>query len=331
MSKNKHLTNEDRSQVEHWLRARESIKSIALRLGKSTSTISREIKKNSVPSDKSAPGRIPNRCIMRRDCHRIHLCEDKPDCNKSRCSACKLCNTVCPDFKEEFCARLVKPPYVCNGCEIEHMCTLRKRYYLHRPAQKAYEDKLIDCRSGFNIEENELIRLDKFMSPLILNGHSPHHIFANNPDQFNCCEKTLYRYIDAGLLLARNIDLPRVVRLKPRKTKSQEYKIDKKCRIGRTYNDFLEYMEANPDTATVEMDTVEGQKGGSVLLTMQFNNCGFMLAFLREHNTSQSVIDIFNDLYSTLGKDVFRRLFPIILTDYAEKNTMPKKRMKALF
>ena len=61
MSKNKHLTNEDRSQVEHWLRARESIKSIALRLGKSTSTISREIKKNSVPSDKSAPGRIPVR------------------------------------------------------------------------------------------------------------------------------------------------------------------------------------------------------------------------------------------------------------------------------
>ncbi len=68
-----------------------------------------------------------------------------------------------------------------------------------------------------------------------------------------------------------------------------------------------------------------------MLLTIHFNNCGFMLAFLREHNTSQSVIDIFNDLYSILGKDVFRRLFPVILTDYTEKNTMPKKRTKALF
>ena len=215
MSKNKHLTNEERSQVEHWLRA--------LRLGKSTSTISREIKKNSVPSNKSAPGRIPNRCIMRRDCHRIHLCEDKPDCNRSRCSACKLCKTVCPDFKEEFCARLVKPPYVCNGCEIEHMCTLRKRYYLHRPAQKAYEDKLIDCRSGFNIEEDELIRMDE------------------------------------------------------RRQRASYY-----------------------------------------------TNCGFMLAFLREHNTSQSVIDIFNDLYSILGKDVFRRLFPVILTDNGSEFSNPK-------
>lgn len=41
------------------------------------------------------------------------------------------------------------------------------------------------------------------------------------------------------------------------------------------------------------MDTVEGIKGGKVLLTIYFTSCQFMLAFIRDANTSQSVIDIF--------------------------------------
>jgi len=55
-----------------------------------------------------------------------------------------------------------------------------------------------------------------------------------------------------------------------------------------------------------------------------FKNCDFMLAFLRERNTSQSVIDVFNDLYTSLGADCFKFLFPVLLGDYAEKITMPK-------
>jgi IS30 family transposase len=82
-------------------------------------------------------------------------------------------------------------------------------------------------------------------------------------------------------------------------------------------------MVANPDTAVVEMDTVEGKKGGSVLLTMHFKSCSFMLAFLRERNTSQSVINVFRHLYVILGKDIFRRLFPVILTDNGSEFSNP--------
>jgi len=90
--------------------------------------------------------------------------------------------------------------------------------------------------------------------------------------------KTIYRYVNDCLLSARNIEYARVCRLKPRKSKPKEYKVDKKCRTGRTYADYLEHMAANPDTAVVEMDTVEGNKGGSVLLTLHFRSCSFMLA-----------------------------------------------------
>ena len=118
--------------------------------------------------------------------------------------------------------------------------------------------------------------------------------------------------------------MPRSCRLRPRKRKSMERKIDPKCRVGRTYDDFQLFLKENPDIGVVEMDTVEGKKGGSVLLTLHFISSSFMLAFLRDRNTAQSVQDIFESLYSLLGKEQFQRLFPVLLGDYAEKNTMPK-------
>ena len=73
-------------------------------------------------------------------------------------------------------------------------------------------------------------------------------------------------------------------------------------------------MEQHPDTAVVQMDSVIGSKGGKVLLTIYFVNVSLMLGFLREANTSKSVIDIYDELY-TGWEAGFRKLFPVILTD----------------
>ncbi len=56
------------------------------------------------------------------------------------------------------------------------------------------------------------------------------------------------------------------------------------------------------DITAVEMDSVISRVGGHALLTFMFKSCDFMLAFIRERNTSQSVIDIFNHLYEKLGR-----------------------------
>ena len=84
-------------------------------------------------------------------------------------------------------------------------------------------------------------------------------------------------------------------------------------------------MKENPDTPVVEMDTVEGVKGGKVLLTLHFLEAQFMPAFLRGANTSQSVINVFNVLYEKLGTTTFQRLFPVILTDNGSEFTNPLK------
>ncbi len=62
MAKNKHLTDEERMLIQNWLKARVSLKEIARNLEKSTSTISREIRKHAKDMDKYAPYRPHNRC-----------------------------------------------------------------------------------------------------------------------------------------------------------------------------------------------------------------------------------------------------------------------------
>jgi len=100
--------------------------------------------------------------------------------------------------------------------------------------------------------------------------------------------------------------------------------VDKACRIGRTYEDFHCFLESAPDSPIVELDSVEGRKGGKVFLTIHFVNAEFMLAFQRDRNTAASVFDIFERLYWELCPDRFMQLFPLLLADYTEEKTMPK-------
>jgi IS30 family transposase len=117
--------------------------------------------------------------------------------------------------------------------------------------------------------------------------------------------------------------MPRVCSLKPRARKPVEHKIDTKCRLGRTYADFQAFLATAPDIRVVEMDSVIGRVGGKVLLTLMFRDCGLMLAFLRDRNDSQSVIDSFARLWTLAGADLFRRLFPVLLTDNGSEFSNP--------
>lgn len=322
MARNKHLTDSDRLEIEHGLRHGLSIKKIAAKIGKHHSTVAREIRARSLASNKGAFGRLSNRCLSRRSCEKSQLCMDHPDCVK-RCSFCRLCNTVCPAFKEDICAKLSAPPYVCNGCKEEPRCILRKRYYLHNPAHKNYRDLLVGARDGANITEDELLALDALVSPLVRQGQSVHHILSNHPDRFDLHEKTVYRYIAGGLLRAKNGDMPRVCMLKPRSRKPVEHKVDTKCRIGRTYADYQAFMNTAPDTRTVEMDSVIGRVGGKAILTLMFPWCGLMLAFLRDRNDALSVTERFGWLWKTLGAQRFKALFPLLLTDNGSEFSNP--------
>lgn len=234
-----------------------------------------------------------------------------------------MCNTFCKDFQKEVCTKLLKPPYVCNGCGNRNLCSLEKRFYYAADAQKEYQLVLSESRSGISLSEAEVAHLEAIVSPLIRKKQSPHHICVTNKDSIMVSERTIYRLIDSRILSAMNMDLPRKVRFSARKNKVH-FKVDKTCRIGRTFDCFNTYLSAHPDFPIVQLDSVEGKKGGKVLLTIHFVKAEFMLAFLREHNDSQSVIDIFERLYLELRPDRFMTLFKVCLADNGSEFSNPR-------
>jgi hypothetical protein len=66
-----------------------------------------------------------------------------------------------------------------------------------------------------------------------------HHIEISHLDEVMKSERTLYTYVNNGLITARNIDMPRTIRMRPRRSKPKALKVDKKCRIGRSYDDYI--------------------------------------------------------------------------------------------
>ena len=127
-------------------------------------------------------------------------------------------------------------------------------------------------------------------------------------------ERTIYHYIGKGYLSAKSLDMRRMVRYKKRK-KSQEAKVSPLKKINHHYKDYLEELEENPGIRIVEMDTVSGTVGGKVLQTIYWRGEKLMLAFLLDGKEMDGPVKTFDDLEERLGKEVFRELFPVVLTD----------------
>ena len=314
----KHLTFSDRVYIEQELLQNSSFRSISATLGKDPSTISKEVRLHSkkVPSYHDL-----KRCSL---CKSFKECTDMLmiclECDKD-CWHCDTNHQVakeCSKYNPFTCPKLVKPPYVCNGCEKRNYCREAKRFYRAKQAQKDYEKTLSETRSGINMTSEELRQLNELVSPLILKGQPLSHIFAVHSDEIPVCRRTLYNYLDQRVFQARNIDLPRRVRYKPRKKKTspRTREIIQVYRNKRTYKDFEHFMEAHPDLDVVEMDTVKGgNASGKCLLTLLFRSCNFMLVILLSRCTQDCVIHAINELSNTLGLRTFRKYFPVILTD----------------
>ncbi|MEG1506615.1 MAG: IS30 family transposase [Bacilli bacterium] len=311
--KNKHLSLDNRLEIEKGLKEGLSFKQIGTIIDKDCTTVSKEIRNHI--QHKMIGGHARKFC----DCVYRTKCEYRPKgkfCNQSNCD----------HYKKEICSKLSKPPYVCNGCKMRNRCTLSKQIYEAIYAQKEYKETLIDVREGINFSKKEIDALNEILVPLIQNQkQSIHHACINNKNKIMCSEKEIYNLVDKGVLEVRNIDLPRKVRYRNKQKRKTYYKIDKNCLKNRKYEDFLKFIELNSDTNIVEVDTVEGIKGGKVLLTLHFVNASFMLAFLRDHNDAQSVIDIFNTIEEICGLKLFMELFPVILTDNGSEFSNPSE------
>lgn len=309
-----HMSLSERMVIELGLRSGKTFREIAWEIDRDPTTISKEVKRviwaNGNPKDSVD-------CLLVRSCRRTDLCMGT-DCT-SFCKTCDavICTEGCSRRKPANCEKLLRPPYVCNGCERARACHLRKVYYKAKDAERIYERKKSDSRRGINMTKAELTRLNELVSPLILRHQSLNHIYATHAEEIGVSRATLYKYIAEGVLDAKTMDLPRKIRYKKRKkARNDEPQREYSYRRGRTYRHFEREIAAHPEWDVVEMDTVKGGAAkGPCLLTMLFRSCGLMLIYLLPDCTAASVARQFDRLTAALGLELFREMFPVILTD----------------
>lgn len=273
--KYKHMTLEDRIEIQECLNKGINFKDIGKRIGKDQTTISKEVKKHLV----------------------IH--------------------TNGFTTLDECCPKLLKAPFVCNGCPKQYnsSCRYRRQKYVARKAQNDYEQLLSEAREGIPLNKESFYETEKIVSDGVKNGQHIYHIIHSR--QLPVSQSTVYRHINKGYYTISNIDLPRAVKFKPRHRKCASNFVPKWAKEGRTYQDFLEYIDANSISGFAETDTVIGKVGGKVILTIHINSLNFMTGLLLENKTAAEAAKKITELKKRLRKAGFSfgDIFPLILTD----------------
>lgn len=272
--KNKHMTLDDRIEIQECLAKGISFKDIGKRIGKSATTISREVKQ--------------------------HLQTHSNGYTKT----------------DEVCPRLLKAPFACNGCDKKSRssCPYKRQIYVAKIAQQAYEELLVESRSGVALNKESFYETEKTISDAVRNGQHIYHAVTSN--NVNVSVSSVYRYIKAGYYSIGLLDLPRAVKFKVRNEKKSEF-VPYWAKQGRTYADFLEFISQNEDVSVVQLDTVIGEIGGKVIMTIHFVNTDFMVGLLLDNKTAAEAASKITELKKNLKANNFKfgEIAPLLLTD----------------
>jgi len=248
-----------------------------------------------------------------------HVCGEM-ECDE-KCCRCRAhrCTKICGRYISVACHKFDKAPYVCNTCNQKKLCQKDKYIYSAKHADAAVSRRRSESRRGVRVTEEQLKEMDQLVTRLVNKGQPLTHIYAEHEAEMPVCLRSLYTYIDDGVMTVKNIDLRRKTGYRTRK-KNQPAKLgfaNQEYRRLRTYEDFLNAMKVQyADAEVTEMDTVKGvRESGKRLLTMIFRKNSIMMLFLMSDGKAESVKRVFDYLEAGLGLEVFRRLFPVILTD----------------
>ena len=317
MSKSKHDTNLSEREIvfiEQGLNEGLSPAKIARQLGRDPSGIRKEIKMYSSYYGSRKQCAL---CLNRIKCSVSFLCQPIKDYKK--CSCCKGCFDAaakCAMFRIRIECKILEKKHVCNACKEKSECQISYRYIAFQAILK-HEAAKNRCHVPLKFEKLPEDFLD-YVSDRVCAGISLKIILNTLPQKFDGIKislPTLYSYIDKGLLNATNLDLRnKVSRKEYGKGNKRPKKLPGKHQLnGRSIEDLSEEELSRP-LGVAEMDTVEGIKGGAVLLTLMIPKYSLMLAFKMESKSAAQVKLKLNILEFKLGK-YFPILFEKIIPD----------------
>ena len=298
--KGKHLSLEDRKIIETGIRNGSTKTAIAKTIGMDNSTIGKEI---------AAHRTLKSKCPLPLECAAYQ-----------HCKLGRNCTITCPKYVPFKCTRRDRSPGACNGCSNYNRCRFDKYWYEAAAAQKEYQETLVDTRLGVNLTYSEAKAIADVVGPLLKQGISPYSVIRSHPE-IGICEKTLYNYIESGILKEFGIDpfsLRRQLSRKLPRSKVVQYKKreDRSFLKGRTYKEYKEYIARYPHASVVQMDTVYNDiSNGPFIQTFKFVRFPFFFALYHQTKTAADMVSGVNTLESILGHDLFNEHVEILLTD----------------
>lgn len=315
-----HLTKADRIVIEDGLRFGGSARSIALLLDVSPSTITREVKANRKISEpkRRRKANLAVRCIYYSTCNKVGRACKNCSTQIMRCAHCKTrsCIDTCPDFELKMCPKTLKWPYICPPhCPKRSHCNFPKCSYDAILADEASQTRLISSRQGIDLTQAELEEMKELIVPLIKQGQSFEAIWLTHGNELPCGLRSAYNYQEKGLFDIADLHLPRKVRIKKRKRKT-EYARSRIDRTGRTYDDFLR-LPLTEQVRVVQCDSVEGYDYNEYdILSLHIVSCSFQFYFHKLHAEAAATVAWFDTLEHLLGsREAFEAIFGILLCD----------------
>lgn len=216
------------------------------------------------------------------------------------------------------CERLSKPPYVCNNCKSKGSCRKNKLYYHSNIAENRYQSILTTSRQGIDITEEAIDEIERSIVPLIKKKkQSVNQVYINHSDILYFSKPTFYKYVNLGVLSLTDLDLPKKVKYKPRNNKMErDYKRKNALLKGRSYEDYLKFIDNHPRMNLNQMDTVIGTvDSNKVLLTIINVKTHFMFIRLLDKKDIKSVNNAWDSIKKNLDYKLFASFFRIVLTD----------------
>lgn len=328
---NKHMNLDERIKIQKIISEHRNpdgslslkLKEIAAMVGKDPSTISKELKAHRIhskPKDSVYVETQNKICKHFDECTLIdHISVyGKPAFSKHS----NKCYKTCKNFEHKTCPSTAKFPWVCNGCPKYRKCVLTKFLYYSDQAQKEYEDTLTSSRIGINMSKEDFQILDHIVTEKVRQGQPIIHICKSN--DLGVSERTVYNYFENNLFTAKKHEARRIVTYKVRKKHKISKQDLKRLKQNRSYSDYCLYSLEHPELNIVQMDTVlSSQESQKCLLTLYFVNYNFQLAILLSDKEANSVINAINDISDTLGLELFKDMFGMILTDNGTEFTDP--------
>ena len=126
------------------------------------------------------------------------------------------------------------------------------------------------------------------------------------------CTKSLYNYVDLGLIQVKNIDLPQKLRRKTKKSRCCQHKKV----LGRSIEERPAEVNTREEFGHWETDLVIGSKSGedNVLLTLLERKTRQLRGIRLPDKRAESVMAVFQSIRDSLG-DHFSDVFKTITTD----------------